>query len=97
MKIEKSTKTRTTGKGLYKWLKEQKNVKWPKYGGRLVVYLNYKEVDCVGYITKIHFQGRLSQSEIKIRPIQTIHDIGMGAGEGVYLTFSKDATKKRLK
>jgi len=86
--------SRTTGKGLYKWLKTQKNVRWPSYGGGLTVYLTYNDADCVGFITKVHFKGRLSQTEIKIRPIQSEHNIGMGAGEAVYLTFSKDANKK---
>jgi hypothetical protein len=85
---------RTTGKGLYKWLKQQKDVKWPKHGGGLVVYLTYNDVSCAGMISKTHCGGRLIQTSISIRPMQSIHDIGNGAGAAVFMSFVDDANKK---
>ncbi len=85
----------TTGKGLYKWMKLQKNVHWPKMGGGLVVYFNYNGVDCAGMITKIYSGSRLIETSIKIRPMQSCHDIGMGAGQMIIKTFNKEISKPK--
>lgn len=84
---------RTTGKGLYKWLKTQQNVRWPKHGGGLIVYLTYEGVDCAGIISKIHSGGKLIQASISIRPMQASHDIGSGAGGSIHKIFCKDANQ----
>lgn len=86
---------RTTGKGLYKWMKEQENVHWPKMGGGLMVYFRYKGVDCCGVITKFYSGSKLVRTDLTIRPMQSIHDIGNGAGSSVVITFKKDANKKQ--
>ena len=85
---------RTTGKELYKWLKTQDNVRWPKMGGGFIVYLDYNDVNCVGIISKTYLGGKLVQAGITIRPIQNIHDIGLGAGQAIYKSFCKDPNKK---
>lgn len=85
---------RTTGKGLYKFLKEQESVRWPGYGGGLIVYFRYNGFNCAGIITKHYCGRRLVASNLTIRPIQSVHDIGNGAGNAVYKDFLKDANKK---
>lgn len=86
---------RTTGKGVYKWINEQKEVRWPSYGGGLIAYFIYNDVRCAGIISKTwDNKGRLIQTDLAIRPMQSIHDIGNGAGMAVYKTFKKDANQK---
>lgn len=84
----------TTGKGLYKWMKEQKNVHWPKMGGGLVVYFTYEGVECCGIVSKTYSGSKLIRTDLTIRPKQSSHNIGNGAGAAVYKTFCKDANKK---
>ena len=81
---------RTTGKGLYKWLKEQKEVRWPRRGGGFLVYLNYNGIRCAGVITKTRIGKKLVSSEIKIRPLLSTDKITETAGESVTLTFSEN-------
>lgn len=86
---------RTTGKGLYKWVKEQKDVRWPKKFGGLMFYFTYNEVACVGMVTKVTSGGKLIETHLQIRPLQANQDIGGGAaGASVYKSFMKDANKK---
>lgn len=85
---------RTTGKGLYKWVKSQENVFWPGHGGGLLVYFDYNGVRCAGIISKTYYNGALSATSIAIRPMQVKDDIGSGAGLAVYKEFKENANKK---
>ena len=86
---------RTTGKGLYKWLKTQQNVRWPQSGGGFLVYLDYNGVKCAGIIGKTFMGTKLVRTDITIRPLQSTGDIGIGAGAAVHMTFEKNANIKK--
>lgn len=87
---------RTTGKGLYKWVKEQKGVVWPKQFGGLLFYFTYNDVKCAGIVTKLYSGTKLIETGLQIRPMQIKHDIGAGAGMSVFKTFKQDANKKPI-
>lgn len=85
---------RTTGKGLYRWVKEQKDVVWPNEFGGLLFYFTYNGVRCTGVVTKVYSGTKLVETGLQIRPTQTKHDIGAGAGMPVFKTFKQNANKK---
>lgn len=83
----------TTGKGLYKWVKEQEKVRWPRFGRGMIVYFTYNGIQCAGFVSKTFSGKRLIKTDLTIRPMQASHDIGSGAGEAIFKTFCKEITK----
>ena len=84
---------RTTGKGLYKWLRTKDDVYWPLKFRGMGVYFTYKEIRCFGQITKTHEAGKLIEAKIEIRPLSLKDNIGNGCGISVFKTFRDDANK----
>lgn len=85
---------RTTGKGVYKWLKKQKNVVWPKNGGGLMVYFDYFGVRCCGIISKTYMGNKLVETNLKIRPVSIVYGNGHEFTWTVYKKFKEKANKK---
>lgn len=68
------------------WLSKQEGVKWEQPKG-FVMQLKYKGIDCAGLLTKVFHKRKMIYGWVVIRPIQSIHDIGMGCGGAITIYF----------